>query len=128
MQDIPGKLYVQVLTETPEQHRHLVIPDNDTDINANAALTLAERGTLKIQRKRLRTLMADKDWKKIETVEILDRVLAMTDRVLNPAAHSGTTPLYQEEVQRALNLIKRLEKCLRIETLTSAPATLPKPP
>ena len=43
---------------------------------------------------------------------VIDDILACTERVLNPAAHSGTPPLYKKEVQDALDLIAQLEKCL----------------
>ena len=48
----------------------------------------------------------------MEAVEAVDRVLEMTERVLNPASHGSTTPLYEEEVRRAKKLIVRLEKVL----------------
>jgi hypothetical protein len=48
----------------------------------------------------------------VEAVETLDRVLEMTERVLNPAAHGAVTPLYDAEVQQAKRLIDRLEKLL----------------
>ena len=47
-----------------------------------------------------------------ETIAIVDRVLAITDRVLNPVSHGNATPLYHEEVMKALRLIDRLESCL----------------
>lgn len=111
-QDVPVKLYEQVLRCTPIVHRSLLLQVDDSDLDGNASLTPKDRGILKKQRKRLRDLMADEDWKKMETIEVIDRVLAMTDRVLNPAAHGSSTPLYQEEVKKALVLIDRLEKCL----------------
>ena len=111
-QDVPVKLYEQVLRCTPIAHRSLLLQLDDSDLDGNASLTSKDRGILKKQRKRLRDLMANEDWKKMETIEVVDRVLAMTDRVLNPAAHGSSTPLYQEEVKKALVLIDRLEKCL----------------
>lgn len=111
-QDIPVKLYEQVLRGTPPPHRSLLLHVDDGDLDANLTLTPKDRGILKKQRKRLRDLVTDEDWEKMETIEVVDRVLAMTDRVLNPAAHGNTVPLYQEEVQKALRLIARLESCL----------------
>ncbi len=111
-QDVPVKLYEQVLRCTPIAHRSLLLQVDDSDLDGNASLTPKDRGILKKQRKRLRDLVTDEDWKKMETIEVVDRVLAMTDRVLNPAAHGSTMPLYQEEVRKALRLIQRLEQCL----------------
>ena len=44
---------------------------------------------------------------------IIDAVLRMKDRVLNPAAHWGQAPLYQAELGKALQLIERLQQVLR---------------
>lgn len=111
-QGIPVNLYEKVLSCTPPQHRTLLLQADDSDLDANTNLTPKDRGILKTQRNRLRDLVTSEDWKKMETIEIVDRVLAMTDRVLNPASHGNTTPLYQEEVKKALRLIERLESCL----------------
>jgi hypothetical protein len=111
-QGIPVKLYEKVLSSTPPQHRALLLQADDSDLDANATLTPKDRGILKTQRNRLRDLVTSEDWKKMEAIEVVDRVLAMTDRVLNPASHGNTTPLYQEEVKKALRLIERLESCL----------------
>lgn len=111
-QDVPVKLYEQVLRCTPIAHRSLLLQVDDSDLDGNVSLTPKDRGILKKQRKRLRDLVTDEGWKKMEAIEVVDRVLAMTDRVLNPAAHGNSTPLYQEEVKKALRLIDRLEKCL----------------
>ena len=48
----------------------------------------------------------------IENARVIDDVLATTERVLNPGSHGGETPLYKEEVSQALELVKKLEKCL----------------
>lgn len=48
----------------------------------------------------------------MKTMETLEKILKMTDRVLNPAAHWGEPALYEAEVRKALVLIKRLEKLI----------------
>ena len=75
-------------------------------------LDAADRGKLKSQRKHLRTLLKDENWKVMENVKLIDEVLNTTERVLNPGAHGGDSPLYEHEVQKALDLIAKLEKCL----------------
>ncbi|MEO8353869.1 MAG: hypothetical protein ABI680_19250 [Chthoniobacteraceae bacterium] len=67
---------------------------------------------LKHQRKQLRKLLTDAHWKAIENAKLIDEVLKTTKRVLNPGAHGGQNPLYKAEVQKALDLIAKLEKCL----------------
>lgn len=32
---------------------------------------------------------------------------------VNPGSHGGETPLYEAEVRHALDLVKKLEKCLQ---------------
>ena len=48
----------------------------------------------------------------MENAKLIDEVLNTTERVLNPGAHGGDAPLYEHEVQKALDLISKLEKCL----------------
>jgi len=47
-----------------------------------------------------------------QNVKLIDEVLNTTERALNPGAHGGDAPLYKHEVQKALDLIAKLEKCL----------------
>lgn len=112
LEGIPAALYQKVLKGTPNEHRELLISDDDADLDGNAALQPADRGILKSKRKHLRGVLKHDGWAKMEAIEALDRVLEMTERVLNPASHGSTTPLYEEEVRRAQKLIVRLEKVL----------------
>jgi energy-coupling factor transporter ATP-binding protein EcfA2 len=108
----PGRFYEQFVESTLEANRKLLIPPTDGDLDMVAELTPAERGRLKSQRRRLRSWLEDKHWKDMENVKIIDQVLAATDRVLNPAAHCGESPLYEAEIQSALDLLKKLEQCI----------------
>jgi len=47
----------------------------------------------------------------MENVRLIAKERTITERVLNPGAHGGETPLYEAEVTIALDLIKRLERC-----------------
>jgi hypothetical protein len=49
---------------------------------------------------------------RLRQIKLIDEVLDCTERVLNPAAHAGDPPLYEKEVQEALNLIRQLEGTL----------------
>jgi hypothetical protein len=109
---IPTQLYERVLNGTPEAHREHLIPANDDDVDALPGLDAADRGKLKSSRKYLRSLLKDENWKVMENVKLIDEVLNTTERVLNPGAHGGDSPLYEQEVQKALDLIAKLEKCL----------------
>lgn len=112
LEGIPVDFYEKALKATPPAHRSLLLAADDGDLDANAALAAKDKGILKTQRRRIRKALADDGWAKMEAVETVDRVLEMTERVLNPASHGNTTPLYEEEVRRAKSLIDRLATTL----------------
>ncbi|MEN2504872.1 AAA family ATPase [Stutzerimonas stutzeri] len=113
LEGIPATLYNNVLKKTPVEHRGLLLSPDDTDLDNNATLQPADKGKLKSKRNDLRNVLNHDGWKKMEAVEAVDRVLEMTERVLNPASHGSATPLYEEEVRRAKRLIERLEQVLK---------------
>ena len=113
LEGIPAILYKKVLKGTPTELRTYLLSSDDTDLDNNGALQTADKVMLKSKRKGLRDVLNHDVWKKMEAVESVDRVLEMTERVLNPASHGITTPLYEEEVRRAKRLIERLEQVLR---------------
>lgn len=112
LEGIPASMYERVLKGTPKDHRELLISADDADLDGSAALQPADKGKLKSKRNDLRTVLKHDGWAKMEAVEAVDRVLEMTERVLNPASHGSATPLYEEEVRRAKKLIDRLEQVL----------------
>lgn len=112
LQGIPSSLYVSVLKEIPKEHRALLISSDDADLDNNATLQPDDKDKFKAKRRDLRNVLNHDGWSKMEAVEAVDRVLEMTERVLNPASHCNTTPLYEEEVRHAKRLIDRLEKVL----------------
>lgn len=114
LEGIPGSLYESVLKGAPKEHRALLISSDDTDLDNNTTLQPADKGKLKSKRRDLRNVLNHDGWAKMEAVEAVDRVLEMTERMLNPASHGNTTPLYEEEVRRAKKLIDRLEQVLLI--------------
>lgn len=109
LRELPAGLYEKVLRDTPEVHRDLLVSITDDDIDGNGTLDAATKGILKTQRKRLRQLLKAEHVERLRQIKLIDDILACTERVLNPAAHFGTSPLYKEEVQSALVLIKQLE-------------------
>lgn len=112
LEGIPASLYESVLKGAPKEYRALLISSDDTDLDSNTTLQPADKGRLKSKRRDLRKVLNDDGWAKMEAVEAVDRVLEMTERVLNPASHGGTSPLYAEEVRQAKRLIGRLERVL----------------
>ncbi len=115
LEDIPATLYKNILKNTPVEHRGLLLSSDDTDLDNNAALQPADKGKLKSKRRDLRNALNHEGWKKMEAVEAVDRVLEMTERVLNPASHGNTTPLYEEEVRRAMQIIEQLVQVLEAQ-------------
>lgn len=108
LEKIPAQLYNQVIKGTPPQHRKHLIPFGDSDVDTMPALDKAEKGTLKSKRQKLRTLLMDAHWEAMKNVKLIDQVLETTERVLNPGAHDGEAPLYEDEVQKAVDLIQQL--------------------
>lgn len=113
--DIPTTLYNNVLKNTSKAHRKLLLSSDDSDLDTNATLQPQDKGIIKSKRRDLRSALTNDGWAKMEAVEAVDRVLEMTERVLNPASHGNSTPLYAEEVRRAKRLIDRLEKVLEAQ-------------
>ena len=112
LERIPTQVYDRVLRGTPEAHRQHLIPASDDDLGALHGLSPADLGKLKAQRKNLRFLLKDENWKTMENVKLIDEILNTTERVLNPGAHGGDSPLYEHEVRKALELIVKLEMCV----------------
>ena len=109
---IPTTLYKTVLKNTPRAHRTLLLPSDDSDLDNNPKLQPQDQGILKAKRRDLRHIVSDEGWAKMDMVEAIDSVLEMTERVLNPASHGNTTPLYEEEVRRAMQVIEQLIQVL----------------
>ena len=112
LEGIPAAVYEKLIRDTSKEHRELLVSADDTDLDGNATLQPADKGIVRSKRKILRSVLKHDGWAKMEAVEAVDRVLEMTERVLNPASHGSVTPLYEEEVRRAHRLIGRLEKVL----------------
>lgn len=105
----PVELYEKVVRNTPDQHRNLLIASSDDDLDANTALDPATKGRLKTNRNRLRQLVTTEHVERLRQIKLIDDILACTERVLNPAAHSGSPPLYEKAVRDALELVRQLE-------------------
>jgi hypothetical protein len=101
-----------VLRDTPRAFCNLLVASSDDDLDGNSALDEQTKGRLKAGRKSLRHLVKDEHVERLRQVKLIDEILGCTERVLNPAAHSGTPPLYEKEVEDALALIKQLESAL----------------
>lgn len=109
---LPLKVFKTVCAKVPKTHRDKLVSINNDDINADARLTPGEKELIKEQRSKLKEFMTKDAWKALESIEVLEAVIQMTGRVLNPAAHWAETPLYDAEVKKALKLIGRFEKSL----------------
>ena len=109
---LPVQLYEKVVVDTPENHRHLLVASFDDDIDSTPGLDASEKGKLKYKREGLRRLVNGEHVARFRQIKLIDDILACTERVLNPAAHSGNPPLYEKEVEDALNLIEQLESSL----------------
>lgn len=108
----PVALYETVLRNTPDGHRDLLIASDDVDLENNTALDSQTRGRLKTNRKRLRQMVSAEHVERLRQVKLIDDILECTQRVLNPAAHFGIHPLYEAEVEQALQLVRQLATTL----------------
>jgi len=57
----------------------------------------------------------DEEREKAEVIQIFNKLQKMMERVLNPAAHWNEVPLYEKEVEKTLELIKKLASLLEGE-------------
>jgi energy-coupling factor transporter ATP-binding protein EcfA2 len=110
----PSDFYEKVVRNTPAQYRSMLVASSDTDLDEAEDLDPATRGRLKTNRDRLRKLLSEQQVERLRQIKLIDDILACTERVLNPAAHSGTPPLYEKEVRDALDLVRQLETTLTI--------------
>ncbi|MDA1017984.1 MAG: hypothetical protein O3A00_26440 [Planctomycetota bacterium] len=108
VEELPVGFYQKFLKTAPATNRELVIPADDSDLDAVAELDGETRGRLKSQRRMLRKLISKDHADTIRRIRLLDHLLACTGRVLNPAAHAGDPPIYEAEVPNALDLIQLL--------------------
>jgi hypothetical protein len=108
----PSDFYEKVVRNTPAQYRNMLVASSDTDLDEAEDLDPATRGRLKTNRDRLRRLLSEQQVERLRQIKLIDDILACTERVLNPAAHSGTPPLYEKEVRDALDLVRQLETTL----------------
>lgn len=109
----PSDFYEKVIRNTPANHRALLVSSDDSDIDRAEGLDPATRGRLKTNRERLRRLLHEEQVERLRQIKLIDDILACTERVLNPAAHSGSPPLYKKEVEDALALVRQLESNLQ---------------
>jgi hypothetical protein len=109
---LPIEAFNNVCRGVPENYRTKIISVNDADIDSDATLDSAAKDLVKEQRTKLKAFMNHQAWKSLEVYELLERIIRMKDRVLNPAAHWNETPLYDAELKKALRLVKDFERCL----------------
>lgn len=110
LDEIPVGLYERVLRDTPAAFREQLVPADDADLDKLQNVEVADRGKLKCQRRKLRKLLEDEHWTAMENIRLIEEVLKTTERVLNVGAHSGQSPIYESEVQKAIVLIAKLEQ------------------
>lgn len=109
LNQLPLQLFKSVCSSVPKEHRDKLVRINDDDIDADGSLTPDVNKLVKQQRERLTQFLSNDAWKALEAIDVLDAVIQMKDRVLNPSAHWAEAPFYEAEVKKALRLIGRLK-------------------
>jgi energy-coupling factor transporter ATP-binding protein EcfA2 len=112
LERIPFQLYEQVLKDLPQSLRQHLVPRTDVGLSDVAGITAEEKAEIVRLRLKLNDVMSNTHWQMMENAKVVEQVLETTARVLNPGSHGGETPLYESEVRQALELIRRLERCL----------------
>lgn len=112
LSELPLEIFEKIVEPVPAAHRSLLVAASDDDVEENAALDVATKGILKTKRARLREAFTTDHTNRLKQIKLIKDILACTERVLNPAAHADNPPLYEKEVQDALDLIKQLETSL----------------
>ena len=110
LQSLPKQFHTQILRGTPVALLEKLVPQGTADLPASPDLTAEMRGKIASKRGTLRKLLTDTHWSAMDNIRLIDNLLQTTQRVLNPGAHGGEAPLYEVEVQKALDLVKRLQK------------------
>ena len=110
VQSLPLQLHSKILLGTPVDILEKLVPQGVEDLAGFAEMTPEMRGRITSKRKDLRSLLTATQWSAIENIRLIDDLLATTQRVLNPGAHGNEVPLYEAEVQKALDLIKQLKQ------------------
>ena len=73
--------------------------------------------------KNIVTLLSEASRRHHTAITLLNEVKRIKDRILNPASHAGSSPLYTKEAEDAIEVIRKLDVAL-----TEALATLPTEP
>ena len=110
---VPEHLFEQALCGVEPINLAKLVAYEDDDIDGDADLDDDIKELLKEKRQSLKNFLSSDGWTDFRDINILDRILKMTERILNPASHWGEPALYKAEVKKALTLINRLEKCLK---------------
>jgi len=109
LQNLPKQFHAKVLRGTPVALLEKLVPQGTADLPASPELTAEMRGKIASKRGVLRRLLTDTHWSAMENIRLIDELLETTQRVLNPGAHGGEAPLYETEVEKALNLVRQLK-------------------
>jgi ABC-type Mn2+/Zn2+ transport system ATPase subunit len=107
--ELPIKIMEQIVEPVPAAVRGLLVAISRDDIDQIEGLDPATKGILTSKRGRLRQAVTTDHSERLRKIKLIDDILACTERVLNPSAHDAMQPLYEKEIQDALNLIKQLE-------------------
>lgn len=110
LQNLPIQLHSKILRGTPLEILQKLVPQNIDDLPGAAEMTPEMRGRITSKRVALNNLLTNTQWSAIENIRLIDELLETTQRVLNPGAHGHEVPLYEAEVENALNLIRQLKQ------------------
>ncbi|MEM6846280.1 MAG: hypothetical protein AAF632_28975 [Bacteroidota bacterium] len=87
----------------------------DTDLDSNNHLTDNEKGRLRALERELFQYLIKQYELRDDKERMLREIKDILQRIMNPAAHASSIPIYEEELRSALENVKKLKELLNQE-------------
>jgi hypothetical protein len=122
--------FAQLLqSKLPPDHLLQIVSPDEIDVSKFQALPRARKGPVigklySVQadlQDIVISLISDASRKRLTAIKLLDEVSRIKDRILNPASHAVTTPLYTKEAEDAIKVIQALGTALDSALTTLGP-------
>jgi ABC-type dipeptide/oligopeptide/nickel transport system ATPase subunit len=94
------------------KHNNLPIEKIKEDFEHDNSLSQEEKGKLKSLKNHLFNFLIQENKQNEKIVQLLNELNTVKDRILNPASHGTSIPLYSQELQDAIQIIENLHTLL----------------
>jgi ABC-type dipeptide/oligopeptide/nickel transport system ATPase subunit len=82
------------------------------DFENDETLDIATKGKLKTLRGYIFNFIKQETAQDAKIYQLLNELASIKDRILNPASHRTTMPLYSQELKEAIEIVEKLQKLL----------------